>query len=330
VLGYVDLVALSVIAGHAAAVAVRWWQDRDNRHFWFAPAAWGGLAACLPLALVGSDQAASQVRWIARPGLDLTAFAFFGRNLFYSTSVAAALIVLALLAWAVARREAAFITAIAIMPVVAVWLVSQGPHSYFFPRYLLLTVAAWAVLAGIGLSKLDVRIAAAAVLVVAVLGAGDQQVIRTPGAHSWAYYPVGPGGSYDDFAGAAQLIAHRARPGDGAVYQGKLEWLLIGSGVQYYLERDLPHGVPLPRQLFVAQQLAQDDALYPAACIRPAACLGQEPRIWVVESGDHRTPATNLTLAESALLRGSYRVSLVRHVPGLTVFLLVKKLSPSE
>ena len=47
-----------------------------------------------------------------------------------------------------------------------------------------------------------------------------------------------------------------------------------------------------------------------------------------MESGDHRTPATNLTLAESALLRGSYRLSLVRHVPGLTVFLLVKELSP--
>jgi mannosyltransferase len=324
VLGYVDLVALSVIAGQAAAVAVRWWQDRDNRHLWFAPAAFGGLAACLPLALVGSDQAASQVKWIARPGLDLTAFAFFGRNLFYSTSVAAALIVLAVLAWAVARREAAFITAIAIMPVVAVWLVSQGPHSYFFPRYLLLTVAAWAVLAGIGLSRLDVRMAAAAVVVVAILGAGDQQVIRTPGAHSWAYYPVGSGGSYADFAGAAEIIAHEVRPGDAAIYQAKLKWLLIGSGVQYYLERDMPRGVPLPRQLFVAQQLSQDDALYPAACVRPAACLGQEPRIWVVESGDHQAPATNLTLTEAALLRGSYRVSRVRHVPGLTVFLLVR------
>jgi len=172
-------------------------------------------------------------------------------------------------------------------------------------------------------------IAAAAVLVVAVLGAGDQQVIRTPGAHSWAYYPAGSGGSYYDYEGAAQIIAHQARPGDGAIYQGKLKWLLIGSGVQYYLERDMPRGVPLPRQLFVTQQLAQDDALYPpVACVRPAACLGQEPRIWVVESGDHQAPARNLTLAEAAQLRGSYRVSRVRHVPGLTVFLLVRRQPP--
>ena len=48
------------------------------------------------------------------------------------------------------------------------------------------------MLAGIALGRLDVRIAAAAVLVFAILGAGDQQVIRSAGAHNWAYYPVGP------------------------------------------------------------------------------------------------------------------------------------------
>jgi hypothetical protein len=47
--------------------------------------------------------------------------------------VATALIILAVLAWAVAWREAAFMTAVAIGPVAAVWLVSQGTYSYFFP-----------------------------------------------------------------------------------------------------------------------------------------------------------------------------------------------------
>ena len=45
------------------------------------------------------------------------------------------------------------------MPVAAVWLVSQGPHSFFFPRFLLPTVGAWAVLAGIGLARVDARAA---------------------------------------------------------------------------------------------------------------------------------------------------------------------------
>jgi mannosyltransferase len=327
-LGYIDLVALSVIAGHAAGTALRWRQDRDNRQLWFVPAAAAGLAACVPLAVIGWAQARDQVNWIPRPGLDLSSFSFFARNLFYSTSVAAALIVLAVLAWAVARREAAFATALAVMPVATVWLVSQGPHSYFFPRYLLLTVGAWAILAGIALSRLDVRIAVAALLVVAVLGAGDQQVVRSTGAHSWPSYPAGTGGSYLDYAGAAAVIARQARAGDGVVYQakGRSQPMLIGTGVQYYLSRDLRPGVPLPRELFVKETGVQADALYAVQCPHPALCAGQaQPRIWIVGWGGNLTnPYGPLTPAQAAVLRPYYRLSYVAHATGLTVFLLVR------
>jgi len=328
VLGYVDLVALSVVAGHAAGVALRWRQDRDNRQLWFAGAAAAALAACLPLAVLGSAQAADQVKWIPRPGLDLAAFSFFGRNLFYSTSVAAALIVLALLAWAVARQQAAFVTAVAVLPVAAVWLASQGPYSYFFPRYLLLTVGAWAILAGIALSRLDLKIAVAGLAVIAVLGAGDQQVIRAPGAHNWTTYPAGSGGSYEGYAQAAQTVARQARPGDGIVYQSQKDgdrWLMIGYGLQYYLARDLRPGTPLPRQLFIAETGAQAGRLYPVPCQQPAACLGAERRIWVIASGYDRSPYAAVTSAQAALLRPHYRVGEVRHVPSLTVFLLVRQ-----
>jgi len=327
-LGYVDLVALSVVAGHAAGVALRWRQDRDNRQLWFAGAAAAALATCLPLAVLGSAQAADQVKWIPRPGLDLAAFSFFGRDLFYSTSVAAALIVLALLAWAVARQQAAFVTAVAVLPVAAVWLTSQGPYSYFFPRYLLLTVGAWAILAGIALSRLDLKIAVAGLAVIAVLGAGDQQVIRAPGAHNWTTYPVGVGGSYLGYAQAAQAVARQARPGDGIVYQSQKDedrWLMIGYGLQYYLAQDLRPGTPFPRQLFIAETGAQAGRLYPVPCQQPAACLGAVPRIWVVASGYDRSPYATVTSAEAALLRPHYRVGEVRHVPSLTVFLLVRQ-----
>ena len=100
---------------------------------WFVLAAAVALAACLPLVLVGSSQARNQIKWIPRPGVDLADFAFFGRNLFYSTSVAAALIILALLAWAVAWREAALMTALAIVPVAAVWLASWVRTRFSFP-----------------------------------------------------------------------------------------------------------------------------------------------------------------------------------------------------
>jgi mannosyltransferase len=326
-LGYIDLVALSVLAGHAAGAALRWKYDRDRRALWFIPAAAGGLAACAPLAVIGWSQAHDQVAWIGRPGLDLTAFSFFFSNLFYSTSVAAALIVLAVLAWAVARREAAFATAVAILPVAVVWLVSQGQYSYFFPRYLLLTAGAWAVLAGICLSRLDVRIAAAALVVIAALGAGDQQVIRAPGAHSWPGYPVGSGGSYLDYAGAAAVIAREARPGDGIAYQfkGKARPMLIGTGVGYYLERDVRPGAGVPRELFMRETGAQADALYAVQCRHPVMCVGQEPRIWIVGWGeDLRNPYAALTPAEANVLRPYYRLRSVADVESLTVFLLVR------
>jgi mannosyltransferase len=326
-LGYIDLVALSVVAGHAAGVALRWRQDRDNRQLWFVPAAAVGVAACLPLAVLGSAQAADQVKWIPKPGLDLAIFSFFGRNLFYSTSVAAAILVLAILAWAVAWRQAAFITAIAVMPVAAVWVASQGPYSYFFPRYLLLTVGAWAILAGIALSKLDLKIAVAGLCAVAILGAGDQQVIRGPGAHSWPTYPVGAGVSYLGYAQAAQVVARQARASDGIVYQsqqGGQRYLMIGYGLEYYLAQDLRPGTPLPHQLFIDETGAQAGSLYPRPCHQPAACLGAEPRIWVVASGWPRSPYTAMTRAQAALLRPHYRLSEVKRAPSLTVFLLVR------
>ena len=241
--------------------------------------------------------------------------------------MAAALITLAVLAWAVAWRQAALMTAVAVLPVATVWLASQGAYSYFFPRYLLLTVAAWAILAGIALSRLDLKIAVAVLAVIAILGAGDQQVIRAPGAHDWTTYPVGSGGSYQGYAQAAQIVARQARPGDGIVYQsqaGAERWLMIGYGLEYYLARDLRPGTPIPRQLFIAETGAQASSLYPLPCRQSAACLGAEPRIWIVASGSPRSPYNALTKAQAALLRPHYRLSAVTHAPSLTVFLLTR------
>ena len=58
-------------------------------------------------------------------------------------------------------KAAAFASALAVLPAAVVWLLSQGPHSYFLARYLLPAVAAWALLAGIGLSRVNLRLAAA-------------------------------------------------------------------------------------------------------------------------------------------------------------------------
>jgi len=153
-------------------------------------------------------------------------------------------------------------------------------------------------------------------------------VIREPGAHNWPSYPVGNGGSYLDYAGAADAIARQARAGDGIVYQGREggeRWLMIGYGVQYYLARDMRPGVPVPRELFVAKTAARAGALYPVLCQQPAACLGQAPRIWIVGSGYFKTPYPAVTPGQAAVLRPHYRLTYRKRVRSLTVFLLVRQ-----
>jgi mannosyltransferase len=319
VLGYVDLVALALVTGHLAAVALTWQKNRDRRLFWFVPAVAGAITVFLPLIIVGSGQAGSQIGWIPRPGPDLAAFSSFARNLFYSTPVATALVILAAVAWAVRWRAAAFATAMTVLPVAAVWAVSQGTYSYFFPRYLLFMVAAWAILAGIAVSRFNAAVAAAVVLLIALLGAGDQEVIREPGAHNWADYPVGTGRSYLDYAGAASVIA-RTGGGGGIVFPtGRQAWMMIDEGVRYYLEQD---GAVIPRQLFIAATAQQAHGLYAVACEHPAACLGSQERIWIVSAG-HATDAwTAVPPGEAAHLRTRYHLVLTRHAKGLSIFLL--------
>ena len=321
-LGYADLVALALVTGHLAAVALTWRKNRDHRVFWVVPAVAGAIAVCLPLIIIGSGQAGSQLWWIPRSGLGLTAFSFFARNLCYSTPVAIALLVLAVVAWAVRWRAAAVATAMTVLPVAAVWAVSQGAHSYFFPRYLLFAVAAWAILAGIAASRVNAAVAVAAVaavLLIALLSAKDQGAVREPGAHSWASYPVGADGSYWDYAGAASVIA-RTGGGGGIVFPtGGPAWLMIDEGVRYYLEQD---GAVVPRQLFVAATAQQVHGLYAVACEHPAACLGNQERIWIVSAGRAADAWTAVPPGEAAPLRARYHVVLARHPEGLSIFLL--------
>jgi mannosyltransferase len=234
----------------------------------------------------------------------------------------------AVFAWAVAWRAAAFATTIAVLPVAVVWLVSQGPYSYFFPRYLLLTVGAWALLAGIALSKVDLRVAAAGVLVFGILGVGDQQVIRTLGAHNWTEYPLSSNTNYWDFAGAARYISQHAVRRDGIAYQGNPNrWMMIDDGVEYYLIRDMPTG-RAPRELFVAGTAARAGTLYPSLCPGPDSvkCLGDTVRIWIVDNGHAKDPYVYLPAGEPAALRADhFRVVKIKHLQDLTIYLLVRQ-----
>src|SRR5256886_710538 len=103
-----------------------------------------------------------------------------------------------------------------------------------------------------------------------------------------------------------------ARAGDGIVYQAREHqdsWLMVGYGLQYYLARDMPNGVPVPHELFIARTAAEASTLYPEPCKQPAACLGAERRIWVIGVGRQKSPYQAVTPAQAAGLRPRYRLA---------------------
>lgn len=325
--GYLDMVGMSLLAGHGAWVALRWWRRRDRRLAWFGLAAAASVSACVPVIVLGSGQAAGQLNWVMRPGFNLMEFARLGANLFYSRPVAVAVAILAALAWMPRTRGvAAYVTAAYVSPLAAVWLVSQGGVSYFFPRYVLFTVIAMAIGAGVAAARLGRIPAVAVIAAVAILGAHDQAMIRQPDAHNWPNYPAGVSHGVFEYAVAARVVGTRARSGDGIVYpETGSRWEDVDLGVGYYLPRYLRPGVAAPRVLFTARSAARADGLYAVPCADPARCLGAEPRVWLIDNWPVWNPLAPVPPAEAALLRHDYRIRHVWGAGGMTVALLIRR-----
>jgi mannosyltransferase len=325
--GYLNTVGLALLAGHAAWVILDWRRTRDARAFRFAPAAVAAVALCVPVMLLGSREAAGQLVWVPAPSLNPAVLGHFAVNLFYSVPVAAAVALLAALAWGPGRRDVAgLVTAAAVVPLVAVWVASLGKVSYFFPRYVLFTLIALAILAGIAVARLGRGWGAAALVAVAALGTHDQAMIREPSAHDWVNYPAGVSARSYEYAETARFVGENARPGDGIVYpyEGVWGWEGVDLGVGYYLPRYLGSHVRAPAVLFTAQTAAQADALNSVACRVPARCLGTEPRVWVV-SYQAAGPLSDMTKAQAALLDRHYTVSHVWHQGAMTIALLLRR-----
>jgi mannosyltransferase len=231
------------------------------------------------------------------------------------------------LAWRPGQRDVAgSASAAAVVPLVVVWVVSLGQVSYFFPRYVLFTMIALAILAGIAVARLGRVWGAAALVAVAVLGVADQAMIRQPSAHEWVNYPAGKTVSSYEYAETARVIGEQARPGDGIVYpyEGVWGWEDVDLGVGYYLPSYLGSHVPAPAVLFIAETAVQADALNSVECRVPARCLGREPRVWVV-SYQAAGPLSDMTKAQAALLDRYYAVSRVWHQGVMRVALLLRR-----
>jgi mannosyltransferase len=276
----------------------------------FCVAVIGGAVLVSPLVIAGHAQQGWQIGQQASPHVAQLIGVSGGlwQELFASVPAAAAVILLAVASLvaapdARARSIAGYAFALAIVPVVAVWLISRGPTSYWTFRYMLFSIAGWSVGAGIGIAYLSERfrrarlarltgalsprytLAAVLVAVVGLLGVHDQLAIRQNEAHNlWAYPEMPSNGQPVDYQAAAKIIEANARPGDGMVYQtSDLNHYQVDTAMSYYLRGKVPMAV------FQAQTQVENNSLQPVDCNDPSVCIKGTPRLWVVFV-DHLAP----------------------------------------
>ncbi len=314
-----NAVALAVIVGHLAVVLIRA-ERRWRRLLQFAAAVIVGVAPVLPLLLAGSQQAARQVVWVPHD----TLWRVWPQT-FSSAGVAWLVTLLAVVAWIGPRREAAVGTALAVVPMLVVWFASLGDLSYFFSKYILFVVPAWAMLAGAGLAALSrwrlvVWWAApvTALTIVAAAAIPGQVAMRGELSHSWYTYPGPRPLPPLDYAAAARLVSADHRAGDGIVYlRAQHWWYMHDTGVPYYL----PDNVR-PRDVFLLQAARDARTLNSLECPASIACIGPEPRIWLIVPFRTADPLGHLSVDQIRALSAHYAQTRVMHPSGMTVALL--------
>jgi mannosyltransferase len=371
--GAANLVALCVLAGHLVIVGLDFClrtvriggEGPEGRTLpggrpepiegqplalvgWFCIAAAVGIILDAPIVIEGHSQTSYQIGQQPTPHLgDL--FQLSGglwSELFSSTPVALLVILLALtsVVWvAGARRRVAALSilACAILPILAVWVISQGPSSYWTYRYMLFTVPAWALAAGFGVATIAERLAQArpaaisartfsAVVATAIValtvaaGAHDQWEIRQYEAHNaWAFPVPMANGEPVDYPAAAAVIAANERPGDAIIYQSSdANHYEVDAAIAYYMR-----GKKLPTAVFQALTPVQADNLQAVQCEDPSLCITGTPRIWVVYvnhlTRNPQNPFSAIPVAQASYLTVlGYQTQLLWKANGITVALL--------
>ena len=312
----------------------------------FCLSAIAGAILVSPLVIAGHSQQGWQIGQQPVPHV-AQLFGISGGlwiELFASVPAAIVVMLLAIVALAAApdarhRAAAGYALAFAIGPVIAVWLISRGPDSYWTYRYMLFTITGWSVGAGLGIAYLAARLrgtrlarlpgslsprfalAAALVAVVGLAGIHDQLAVRQNQAHNlWAYPEMPPNGQPVDYQAAAAVLKANWRPGDVVAYEvDDSNHYQVDTSVAYYLR-----GKPVPPTVFQAQTQVQANSLQPTECIDPSVCIKGTPRIWVVYVPHLQPdPFSALQGAEEGLVETlGYQIVTQYQENGITVALL--------
>jgi mannosyltransferase len=320
-------VALSVVIGHLVGILV--WAER--RGLWrtvgkFGLAALVGVLPASPVVYLGTQQASRQINWI---NLEPHAVWVVWPRSFASDWLAWAVTALVVVALVRYRRRAAFPAAVALVPVLVIWLVSLGKLNYFFSKYLLFVIPLWAVLAGAGLTAvrwktpiLRTAVPAVGLVILAVLAIPGQKAMRGSLSHSYYTYPDPRVAEPYAYREAAHIIAKNYQPGDaiGFPQLPKIWWFMHDKGVSYYLPKNVQ-----PRVIFIERSAAQNDDLYATECPVPERCFDNERRVWIVLPYQTANAVGQFTDEQRKLLVPGYVQVYAEFPPGLTVALMQRE-----
>ncbi|WP_091552326.1 glycosyltransferase family 39 protein [Micromonospora pattaloongensis] len=307
-LGLTNLLALSLLAGHAGGLLIGGRPGLRRHAPGWAVAALAAIVALAPLFVLGLRQRGTQLSWVAlatpRALPDLPG------GLLGAPAVGGAVLALAALGWALQGRRAHLLALSALVPA-ALLFVAGLALRIFVPRYLIFTVPLICLLAAAALATVRLRAALAVVLTVGLLGTPAQAGLRR--THEW------PRSAPREYRSAAEIIGAQQRPGDGIVYGSRRDWAFLDIAVAYHLRGDRP------RDVLLARSATERGSLWATECTQPAQCLAGVDRVWVLTVGQPGDPLQPMPPRKAAALREEFAVRQVWRVRGLTVALLGRR-----
>ncbi|OLE29413.1 MAG: hypothetical protein AUG44_04275 [Actinobacteria bacterium 13_1_20CM_3_71_11] len=300
-MGVLHPIALLLLVAHGWVVFA---QYRRQTLPWLVTAFFAAAPALPLLRLAGKQK--SQVAWIPHPTRH--SLMVFPQDLVGVFAIGILLIVLAMFSLPL-RRPTAMYTAWAVLPLLGLFAAGQVTP-LFLPRYLMFTLPAWALLAGVALGRAHLAVAIAGVLAIAALAVPAQIAVRAPDGHGEATRQM------------ALTIAGQSQPGDAVVY-GMTDdggsWVGRDS-VNHYISADRR-----PRDVLMTVPSRTSGNLAAQECAEVARCLGDTPRIWVVRLGYRADPLRGLDGQKEPALRDGYELAQTWHFTGLTLALVTRR-----
>ncbi len=293
-LGWVNVLALCLVAAHAVTVALAALREEDRTAarrlvIGWVTAVLAAFAATSPLIALAYGQRAA-VNWIGSPTFHMLRFlptliSPLPNGRAYDAASAAGIVACIGLGLLVSsaggrvrltdRRPAG------LLEVILPWLLAPGMaliavsfiKPLYFTRYVLFSVPALALLAGAGIVALGLIAGSTVILVLALAGLPAQAAARAAAGHG------------ENIRRADKIVAARARPGDAVIFYNPSEESLVAA---------YPYGFAQLKNIGQAKTPAESETLTgipaPVAVIRHRAASAQ--RVWLVDF-KHPVPLYN-------------------------------------